>query len=50
VFSSARHAAFRPAASPSKQKTTRSERRNSFWAWNGVVAVPSVATAYVMPA
>ena len=49
VFSSARHAALRPAASPSKQKTTVSVSRKSFCTWTGVVDVPSVATAYSTP-
>jgi len=45
----ARVAALRPAASPSKQKNTSGALRNSSSAWSGVVAVPSVATAWVTP-
>ena len=42
-------AARRPAASPSKQKYTSGALRNRSSAWSGVVAVPSVATAWVTP-
>jgi hypothetical protein len=47
--SSAFQPARRPAASPSKQKNTSGALRNSSSAWSGVVAVPSVATAWVTP-
>ena len=47
--STARHAAWRPARSPSKQKYTSAQLRNSSSAWSRVVAVPSVATAWVTP-
>ena len=47
--SSARHAALRPAASPSNEKTTRSTIRSSLRTCSGVVAVPSVATALPTP-
>ena len=49
AFSSARQAALRPAASPSKQNTISSVCRSSFCTCTGVVAVPSVATAYSTP-
>jgi hypothetical protein len=42
-------AARRPAASPSKLKTTASVKRNSFCTWSAVQAVPSVATALPKP-
>ena len=38
-----------PAASPSKQNTTSSASRRSFCTCAGVVAVPSVATAFSTP-
>jgi hypothetical protein len=47
--SRARPAARRPAASPSKLNTTVSVKRNSFWMWSAVHAVPSVATALPKP-
>jgi hypothetical protein len=47
--SRARHAALRPALSPSKQNTTLSARRISLARWFGVVEVPSVATAFSTP-
>ena len=47
--SSARPAARRPAASPSKLKTTESVKRNSFCTCSAVQAVPSVATAFAKP-
>jgi hypothetical protein len=47
--SSARAAARRPAASPSKLNTTASVKRKSFCTWSAVQAVPSVATALPKP-
>jgi hypothetical protein len=47
--SSARAAARRPAASPSKLKTTESVKRNSFCTCSAVQAVPKVATALAKP-
>ncbi|ABJ90034.1 hypothetical protein XOO4930 [Xanthomonas oryzae pv. oryzae KACC 10331] len=47
--SSARQPALRPALSPSKQKYTSGALRNNSSACSGVVAVPSVATAWVTP-
>src|SRR5690606_18464232 len=47
--STAFHAAPRPARSPSKQKYTSGALRNSSSACSDVVAVPSVATAWVTP-
>ncbi len=47
--SSARAAARRPAASPSKAKTTLSVWRTSRLTWSAVHAVPSVATALAKP-
>ena len=44
-FSSARHAAARPARSPSKQKISSLQMRKTRDRCSGVVAVPSVATA-----
>ena len=47
--SSALRAARRPAASPSKLKTTDSVNRSSLCTCSGVQAVPSVATAFGKP-
>ena len=50
LASRARPAARRPAASPSKLKTTESVKRTSFCTCSAVHAVPSVATAFSKPA